>query len=324
MIAGDERTAIFQPEFSPDGRYLAYVSDQSGWWQIHLADLKTGAIRPLTTGEAEHGLPAWIQGMRTYQFSPDAKQLFYLSNQMGVTTLWQTGLDGEESSQIELGEDYTWLEQIAIAPDGGHIALIASGSQTPTRLIVCSTHGQVEVRRRTTSEELPLDSFSQPQAVTWGGEDSQEVHGLYYPPCNPAFEASGLPPLVVIVHSGPTSQRTVGYDPQTQFFTSRGYAALQVNYRGSSGYGRAYRDSLRGNWGIYDVADVVSGARHLIQANRVDGSRVVIMGSSAGGFTLLKAMEDYPGFFKAGIDLYGVTDLLSLSDKNSQIREALQ
>jgi dipeptidyl aminopeptidase/acylaminoacyl peptidase len=315
VFAGDEHTAIFQPEFSPDGRYLAYVSDQSGWWQIQLADLKSGAIRPLTTGEAEHGLPAWIQGMRTYQFSPDGKRLIYLRNRMGVTTLWQTGLNGEEASQIDLGEDYTWLEQIASAPDGEHIALIASGSRTPTRLIVCSSNGQVEVRRRTTSQEPPLDCFSQPQAVKWQGEDNQEVHGLFYPPCNPTFEATGLPSLVVIVHSGPTSQRTAGYDPQTQFFTSRGYAVLQANYRGSSGYGRAYRDSLRGNWGVFDVQDVISGARHLIQANRVDGNRVVIMGSSAGGFTLLKAMEDYPGFFKAGIDLYGVTDLLSLSGK---------
>jgi dipeptidyl aminopeptidase/acylaminoacyl peptidase len=120
---------------------------------------------------------------------------------------------------------------------------------------------------------------------------------------------------MVLVHSGPTSQRTFGFDRQAQFFTSRGYAALVVNYRGSSGYGRAYRDSLRGNWGVVDVADVVNGARHLIQSNKVDPERVMIMGSSAAGLTVLKAMQDHPGFFRAGIDLYGITDLLDLSSK---------
>lgn len=315
VIAGDRRTAILQPEFSPDGRHLAYSSDQSGWWQIYLVDLTNNSTRPLTSGEAEHGAPAWLQGMRTYQFSPDGKLLFYLRNQAGMTTLWQVRLADGELSQIQLGEEYTWLEQIAIAPEGKHIALIASGSRTPTRLIVWSVSGEVEVRRRTSNEEVPLDGYSQPQSIMWASPDGEVVHGLYYPPCNPAFEGEGLPPLMVLVHSGPTSQRTFGFDPQVQFFTSRGYAALLVNYRGSSGYGRAYRDSLRGNWGVYDVADVVSGARHLIQVNKVNPERVMIMGSSAAGLTVLKAMQEHPGFFRAGIDLYGITDLFSLSAK---------
>lgn len=315
VIAGDKRTAILQPEFSSDGRHLAYSSDQSGWWQIYLVDLTNNSTRPLTSGEAEHGAPAWVQEMRTYQFSPDGKSLFYLRNQAGMTTLWQVSLAGGESSQIQLSEEYTWLEQIAIAPGGKRIALIASESRTPTRLIVCSVSGEVEVRRRTRSEEISLESYSQPQGITWAIPEGKVVHGLYYPPCNPAFEGRGLPPLMVLVHSGPTSQRSFGFDPQAQFFTSRGYAALLVNYRGSSGYGRAYQDSLRGNWGVVDVADVVSGARHLIQSNRVDQSRVVIMGSSAAGLTVLKAMQEHPGFFRAGIDLYGITDLLALSSK---------
>jgi dipeptidyl aminopeptidase/acylaminoacyl peptidase len=321
VIGGDAHTAIIQPEFSPDGHHLAYCSDQSGWWQIYLLDLRDNSTRQLTSGEAEHGAPAWNQGMRTYQFSPDSTLLFSLRNQAGKTTLWQVRLADGESSQIQLNEEYTWLEQIAIAPDGEHIALIASGSRTPTRLIVCSLSGEVEVIRRTSNEELPLESYSQPQSITWAGPDGDAVHGLYYPPCNPAFEGDGLPPLMMLVHSGPTSQRTFGFDRQVQFFTSRGYAALLVNYRGSSGYGRAYRDSLRGNWGIYDVADVVSGARHLIQSNTVDPERVLIMGSSAAGLTVLTAMQHHPGFFRAGIDLYGITDLFSLSEKTHKFEQ---
>jgi dipeptidyl aminopeptidase/acylaminoacyl peptidase len=138
--------------------------------------------------------------------------------------------------------------------------------------------------------------------------DGGVVHGLFYKPQNARFEGDGLPPLVVLVHGGPTSQRTATFYPRVQFFTSRGYAVLQVNYRGSTGYGRKYRDMLRGNWGIHDVQDSVSGARHLAEKGLVEERKMVIMGGSAGGFTLLKAMADYPGTFKAGIDLYGISN----------------
>ena len=136
---------------------------------------------------------------------------------------------------------------------------------------------------------------------------------MFYPPQNEAFEAASLPPLVVMVHGGPTSQRVASFNGGVQFFTSRGYAVLDVNYRGSTGYGRDYRNKLRGSWGIYDVQDSVSGARALVDKKLADGARLVIMGGSAGGFTVLKALEDYPGFFHAGICLYGVSNQFTLA-----------
>jgi dipeptidyl aminopeptidase/acylaminoacyl peptidase len=138
------------------------------------------------------------------------------------------------------------------------------------------------------------------------------VHGIFYAPCNENFDGLGLPPLIVLIHGGPTSQRGAHYDPLAQFFTSRGYAALQVNYRGSTGYGREYRDQLKNNWGIFDVDDAVSGARHFAEQGIVEADKLVIMGGSAGGFTVLKALEDHPGFFKAGICLYGVANQFTL------------
>ncbi len=143
--------------------------------------------------------------------------------------------------------------------------------------------------------------------------DGGNVHGLFYPPVNPAFEGSGVPPLIVRVHGGPTSQAFNAFNSQAQFFTSRGYAVLDVNYRGSTGYGREYRNLLRGSWGIYDVQDAVSGAGYLADQNRADRARLVIIGGSAGGFTVLKALEDFPGFFKAGICLFGVSNQFTLA-----------
>ena len=153
-----------------------------------------------------------------------------------------------------------------------------------------------------------------PQPITWLGMDDEPVYGLFYPPQNPRYAGKALPPLVVYVHGGPTGQRTASFSPSTQFFTSRGYAVLEVNYRGSAGYGRVYRNKLRLNWGIYDVQDSVSGARFLVEQGLVDAGKLVILGGSAGGFTVLKALQDYPGFFKAGVCLYGIANQFSALD----------
>jgi dipeptidyl aminopeptidase/acylaminoacyl peptidase len=311
-IAGGEEISVFQAQFSPDGRSLAYVSDQSGWWQLYLYDLQSGQHRQLTHTPAEHGEPAWVQGVRTFGFSPDSRYIFFQRNLAGQVSLWQFDLDNGQEHQIPL-EGYTSLSQLAVAPDGQQVALIASGSSTPLRVITCDLAGRVKVLRRATAEDLPAEIFSTPEHITWQGMDGGAVYGLYYAPHNPAFEGPGAPPLMVMVHGGPTSQRWASFNIGVQFFTSRGYAVLDVNYRGSTGYGREYRNMLRENWGIYDVQDTVSGAQALAEQGLVDRKRMVIMGGSAGGFTVLKALEDHPGFFKAGVCLYGVSNQFSLT-----------
>jgi dipeptidyl aminopeptidase/acylaminoacyl peptidase len=306
-VAGDEHTAIFQPQFSSDGRWLAYVSDRSGWWQLYLYDLEAGKHRLLTQAPAEHGEPAWVQGVRTYTFSPDGKRLFFVRNQMGMNSLWQLELESGAEQPIPL-PGYTALFQPAVSPDGTRLALIASAGNVPLRVITCDLSGMVHIWRRSMAEELPPTAYVLPQHISWQGMDGGVTHGLFYPPQNEAFEVTHLPPLVVMVHGGPTSQRVASFNGGVQFFTSRGYAVLDVNYRGSTGYGREYRDKLRGNWGVYDVQDSVSGARALVDKKLVDGARLVIMGGSAGGFTVLQALEDYPAFFRAGVCLYGISN----------------
>jgi dipeptidyl aminopeptidase/acylaminoacyl peptidase len=319
-IAGGEEIAIFQPQFASNGRFLVYASDESGWWQLYSYDLLRGEHRQVTDTPAEHGLPAWIQGMRTFDLAPDGRNVVFLRNQGGWLGLWQAGLEGEEESRISLEQGYTYLMQPRVSPDGEQVALVASGNTLPQRLISVRLPSAkappptaTRILRRTNSEELPSQGYSSPRPITWAGLDGGDVFGLFYAPANPAFEGAGAPPLIVKVHGGPTDQYFADFNLDVQFFTSRGYALLLPNYRGSSGYGRAYRNALRGNWGIYDVQDSVSGAQALADRGEVDGGRMVIMGSSAGGFTVLKILEDYPRLFKAGVSRYGVADQFQLA-----------
>lgn len=311
-IAGAEDISIFQPQFSSDGKSLAYVSDASGWWQLYLYDLENNTHRQLTHVQAEHGLPAWVQDMRTYTFSSDGKAIYFLRNQEGLISLWRLDLATGSETPQPLTEAYSFLASISVTPDG--VALIASGGTVPGRVITLSDSQPSErVWARDSAEDLPSSAYSDAQPILWPGMDGGKVHGLFYPPVNPAFAGSGAPPLIVRVHGGPTSQAFNAFNSQAQFFTSRGYAVLDVNYRGSTGYGREYRNLLRGSWGIYDVQDAVSGARYLADQNRADRARLVVIGGSAGGFTVLKALEDYPGFFKAGICLFGVSNQFTLA-----------
>ena len=311
-VTGDENTAVFGAQFSPDGRYLAYVADPDGWWQLYVYNLESGEHKMLTGGEAEHGVPAWVQGLRTFSFAPDGKSIYFLQNRDGFVGLWRVEIESGMQERIRIGSEYTWMGQVAAAPDGQRVAVITSGGRVPTRIVTYDPQAGTRVVARSLPEDLPSKNYALPSPTTWKGMDGEDVHGIYYAPRNPNFEGLGLPPLMVLVHGGPTSQRSANFDSQAQFFTSRGWAVLQVNYRGSTGYGRAYREKLRGNWGIYDVQDAVSGAQALVEDGLVDGGKLVIMGGSAGGFTVLKALEDYPGVFKAGACLYGVANQFTL------------
>lgn len=325
-ITGDQSTSIFQPQFAPNGRQLAYVSDASGWWQLYVYDLEEGDHRQITTEAADHGSPAWVQGLRTYDFSPDSEKLIFIRNQSGFASLCQADIESGEEERLSLDEKYSWLEQIAVEkendPQGGlRIALLASGSTTPPRVITYQTPkrgmsdkvGGVQILRRATAENLSPQTFAPTQPLTWKGMDGESVHGLFFPPHNPEFEGSGKPPLIVNIHGGPTSQVRAFFNPKAQFFATRGYAVLEVNYRGSTGYGRDYWSALNGNWGVFDVQDAISGTRYLAEKELVDDKRTVIMGGSAGGFTVLQALVEQPGFFKAGICLYGVANQFTLA-----------
>ena len=328
LVGGEgSGTSIFQPLFSPDGRWLAYVADEDGWGNLHLYDLEQRRVRAVWAEPAEHGRPAWVQGMRTLAWSPDSRRVFVLRSREGFGELWAYDVERRAASRVG-GSDggplgaYTALDQIAVSPADGRIALLASSPSIPWRLVTVDADGsEGAVWRRSEAEEIPAPYFSAPQPRTWRAPQGGDVHGLYYAPAHPEFRSDGPPPLIVRVHGGPTSQAEAEWSPAVAFFTSRGYAVLEVNYRGSTGYGRAYRDALKGHWGIHDVDDAISGARAMVEAGLADPSRLVIMGGSAGGYTVLRALTTHPGFFKAGICLYGVANLFTLADETHKFEE---
>lgn len=313
IVAGNAETAIFQPEYSPDGRYLSYISDETGFGHIYLRDLSLQKTTQITSGEIEHIIPAWIQGMRTYGWTGDGSALYYIRQQKSFFSLWNYDVTHETSLRVGDLRDYTHLEQISVAANNEAIAVLGSASAVPKRVLRYSREDGLRVVRRSTNESIPDAYLATAQALTWTGHDGEAAHGLYYTPTNLDYEGLGTPPLMVLVHGGPTSQRPARYDEEVQFFTSRGYAVLQVNHRGSTGYGRAYMDKHKGNWGVYDVQDSITGAQHLVELGAADRDKLVIMGGSAGGYTVLQALVDAPGIFKAGIVSYGVANQFTLA-----------
>lgn len=312
LITGGKGISVLQPEFSPDGKWLAYISDQSGWWQIHIYDLVSGEHRQLTTASAEHALPPWLQNRNAYGFSPDSKKIYFLRNQDGLRSLWVIGLKDGQESRITLDESYTWLDWFSISPSEERIALIASASDQPPQLISVDPSGKTKRIRSSTKKDHPKKLFSMPKPVTWTMPDNSPVKGLFYPPHNPHYKAVSKPPLLVMIHGGPTSQKFAEFSPRTQFFTSRGFAVLEVNYRGSSGYGRDYRQALQGKWGVIDVDDSLQGALYVTDQGWADRDKMALLGSSAGGLTVYQILVQYPGIFQAGIVLYGIVNHLEM------------
>lgn len=316
-----ESVAVFQPSFSPDGRYLAYISDVSDWDNLYLFDLETGTHRPLVADDVDLGKPAWAQGMRAYGWAPDGATIYYERNERGIVRLWAVDVASGETGVVSALAGYTEASQVAVSSTG-RVAFIGSAPRIPTR-IVCydPASEQVRVCARSETEAIPPEILTEPDPIFWESADGDQVHGLYYPPDATRFCAEGAPPLIVMVHGGPTGQARAGYAPRDAFFTTRGYAVLEVNYRGSSGYGRRYRNLLRERWGVCDVEDAVSGAKHLVSLGLADSDRLVVMGGSAGGYTVLQTLIEHPGFFRAGICLYGVTNLFTLASDTHKFEQ---
>lgn len=313
-LAGGDDAMAFQPQFTPDGRGLVFVSDETGWGKLSLLELTTGVRRRITTAEAEHGAPAWVQGMRTYAVTDDGRSLYALRTDRGFRRVYRIDLQTGASTRVAALDAYTDVHQIAAAPGRDRVAMIASSAGIPPRVVVYDgATDTAHVMARAGGETVPPETLAAPEALTWPTAGGQVSHGLYYPPASASFAFHGPPPLIVLVHGGPSSQARAGWDAKIQYFATRGYAVLDVNYRGSTGYGRDYMLRLRGNWGVCDVEDAVSGARHLADRGLADRDRCVIMGGSAGGYTVLQTMVAYPEAFAAGISLYGVADQFHLA-----------
>ncbi len=306
LVAGSASESIFQPEWSPAGG-LYFVSDRSNWWNLYR--WRAGTVEAVFPMQAEFGLPHWVFGMSTYGFV-SAKQIVCAYIQQGFSRL---ALVEIESGQIETVESpFTQIDGIRC--ESGKAVFFAGSPNVPSAIVRFDpATRQFETLRRSSELAIDADYVSAPQAVEFPTENNLTAHGFFYPPQNKDYAApvNQLPPLLVMIHGGPTAAASPTLKLGIQFWTSRGVAVLDVNYGGSTGYGRDYRERLKGNWGIVDVDDCVNGARFLAEQGLVDGNRLAITGGSAGGYTVLCALA-FRDVFKAGASHYGVSDLAAL------------
>ena len=313
LVTGGPVESIFQPEWAPDGS-LYLVSDRSGWWNLYRWDEPTGRITPLCPLEAEFGRPQWRFGVSTYGFVSD-HELVAAYVQNGRTYLINLDSRSLQTRPVEL----PYTEILTLHTGGastanaarGRVLLIGGSPTIPTELArLDPASGRLEVVRRSRSISIDASWFSLAEPVEFPTDGGKTSHGFFYPPRNPDFAAprGERPPLLVMSHGGPTGSTSHILRYGIQYWTSRGIAVLDVDYGGSTGYGRSYRERLKGQWGIVDVADCVNGARSLVDRGLVDGKRLAITGSSAGGYSTLCALT-FHDTFTAGASYYGVSDL---------------
>jgi dipeptidyl aminopeptidase/acylaminoacyl peptidase len=312
-VAGGADTAVFQPAFSPDGRTLYFVSDAPGWGHLFAFDLASGSLRQLTDGACEYGRPAWNQGMRAFAVLPSGR-IAAVRQERGFESL--VIVDPEQGRLDPLAlPPYTSFVHPVAPLRGERIACVASAGTVPPRLVVVDLHGAepaVTILRHADPELVPSEGFSVPRPFSWT-VDGTDVHGLYFPPVPPLPPGAAPPPLIVSVHGGPTSHVSATWRPYAQYFATRGWAVLEVNYRGSTGHGRPYMLAGRGRWGIVDVEDCLAGVEALGAQGLADPRRAVIFGGSAGGYTVLQSLVTYPGRYRAGVCLFGVSNLFTLA-----------
>ena len=307
-VAGGLDDAVFQPEWTSDGRLL-FVADANGWGNLH--EWSAGEIRTVEVCQADLMRPLWVFGMRSYALIDAARAAaVYFEN--GAARLKVIDIASGQSTPVDT--DFLSLDAIVAVGDGiGAVA--ATDTAAPAVARIPLGEGDAQILRASMGAALAREDISAARMITLGGGDvsRQSVHALYYPPANARHVGpnGALPPVIVTVHGGPTGYAERGFKLKTQYWTSRGFGVCDVDYSGSAGYGRAYRERLDGQWGVRDVADIAAVARYLADTGLADPDRIVISGGSAGGLTVLLALAQHD-LFAAGACAYAVSDLAQL------------
>ncbi|MEG4985891.1 S9 family peptidase [Microcoleus sp. BR0-C5] len=314
LVAGGIEESIFQPEWSPDG-VLYFVSDKSNWWNFYRTvnprlPREQQEVEPLCEMAAEFGLPQWVFGMSTYAVVSESK-IICTYTQQGLWYLASLDLRTKQLTTIET--PYTDISSVKAR--GETVVFLASSPTESTAIVQLHlATSQLEILRKSSNLSVNPGYLSVPEPIEFPTENNLTAFGFFYPPKNQDFAAPAgeKPPLVVKSHGGPTAATSSSMNLKIQYWTSRGFAVLDVNYGGSTGYGREYRKRLQDSWGIVDVDDCANGAKYLAQKGLVDGERMAIAGGSAGGYTTLCALT-FRDVFKAGASYYGVSDLEALA-----------
>jgi dipeptidyl aminopeptidase/acylaminoacyl peptidase len=306
-IAGGTEESILQPEWSPDGT-LYFVSERTGWWNLYR--WRGDHDEPVCPMAAEFGRPQWVFAMSAYDFV-SSHRIVCTYTTRGMWHLASLHTDTGTLEEIET--PYTEVAHLRASRE--KVVFWAASPTAPAAVVELDpvTRG-LRVLRASSTIELDAAYVSIPEALEFSTEGGQAAHAFFYPPRHPDFKgpAAELPPLLVRSHGGPTAAASSGLAWEVQYWTSRGIAVLDVNYGGSTGYGRDYRRRLDGRWGVVDAEDCVNAALHLVRQGRVDGDRLAIRGSSAGGYTTLCALT-FHDVFKAGASYYGISDLEALT-----------
>ena len=305
QLAGSDCIGITQPRWSPDGT-LHYVSDESGWWRI--CAWRDGAATEILSADFDVAGPDWQFGFSAYAFLSDGRTVVGRGGEVsGEILVLGPGSAGYDSVEVP----YSEISYITASRTSGDVYFIGASPTASSAVVRCDVRtGECEELRSTIDPELDAAYLSKPKHIVFPTTDSGVAHAWYYAPTNPDFDAptGSLPPLMVVCHGGPTSRSGTGFDPKLQYWTSRGFALVDVNYRGSSGYGREYRDALKTNWGVYDTDDCIAAARYVKDQGWADPDRIVIRGGSAGGYTTINALT-FHDEFAAGAAYYGIADL---------------
>lgn len=315
LVAGGENESVQQPLWHTDGS-LWFVNDPDGWWNLYRLT-PGGDVEAMTTDQVEYGWPAWQFGLQTYGFLTDGR-VVAIANESGVQRV-VTFIPGKSPTKESL--PFSAIKPKLIT-DGRNVLVVAGTPSEPMAVVRWdASTGDVSTLRRESTFDLHPDDMSVPRAIEFPTTGGKTAHAFFYAPRNAGAGVVSrgdtvvgeLPPLVVMSHGGPTSQSPASFSLATQFWTTRGFAVVDVNYGGSTGYGRPYRERLNGNWGIVDVDDCVNAARFLANSKLVDRERMAIRGGSAGGFTTMSALTFHDDF-AAGASYFGVADIKSLAE----------
>ncbi|MFV2015857.1 MAG: prolyl oligopeptidase family serine peptidase, partial [Candidatus Heimdallarchaeota archaeon] len=318
VIAGSDTIATSQPKFSPNGEKISFLSEKNGWLNLWIANGDGSNPLPLVEEKQEHAYSTWVTGGSNHVWINNEK-LVFTSNDMGSMSLILVDINSKETVKLDLPEGvYAKLQS-----NGQYLLCWYTNYEIRGKILLIDI---TDIERGITDQNVSVIANSgvklsskiktnlvPPRKITFPTSDGLESHGLMYA-INDSEGKLQNAPVIINVHGGPTGMATNSFNRSAQYFASRGYLYFELNYRGSIGFGKEYRQKLNGNWGVYDVNDSVDALEYLSKEGYVDIHKSIIMGGSAGGYTVLMTMATKPGIFKAGIDLFGVSDNFLLAE----------